>query len=70
MTRLEWHDGYSLCLPESTSKRATFWAARFTQWIQDHNPEPELVERAFQGLLDEERHEVLERVERCIMKEY
>jgi hypothetical protein len=70
MSRLDWGDGHSIPLPSETSRRAALWAARFTEWIREHDPPQELVERAFQGLLDEERQAVLESVERTIIREY
>jgi hypothetical protein len=66
---LEWPDGATIELPETTTPRAAQWAARFREWIRDHDPEPEVVERAMQGVLNEERRDALLKVERTLVQE-
>jgi hypothetical protein len=66
--QLQWEDGETLVLPDTTSKRAVRWANRLTHYCLLNCDNPELIERFIQAILDEERVELAMRIEKIIVE--
>jgi len=67
--QLEWPDGKTLILPNTTSKRAAYWTKLLIPFVEMNSDQAELVERFVQAIMDEERNEALLKVERALVKE-
>jgi len=66
--QLQWADGETLVLPDTTGKRAARWANRLTNYCAMNSDHPELIERFIQAILDEERVELALRIEKIIVE--
>ena len=67
--QLEWPDGTTLLMPNTTSKRAARWTERLIPFVEMNSDHPERVEQFVQAIMDEERQEALLKVERALVKE-